>query len=475
MPHLINRLRFEVNCPDEEYAFNLRHNFSQTLLLQITDIVDQVCSEYTDEEWLRIEKVEIDLGQFSPQSLNINFATVFRVKIEKELIQKLSAIPFWQRETSQLISKAELLQYFLKNGALPWWAEETEIHLDEISKEIVTAQKGALRHFLLQHQQNKVVWQRIAWQFPAEFHLEIIGLFESLDTVVNSWTEWAKTIINHSLVDSHLPFQKIQEGIRRLVLKQAHVFSQASGDKSVMQTIFEAHLPEIIPGNIADVQGIKKTWHQLMYSDKPADAFLTGIKRKAAQATVLNTFQPEPLFSAKKEIDSAEAITTEKLAVRHSGIVLLAPFIKVFFQKVNLLEGTEWKNKEAMYKAVHLLKFLSTGQQKVPEYTLTLEKLFCGLAIEEPVPLDISLEEEFTTEAAVLLQSVIEHWKVLKNTSVSGLQETFLKRDGLISREESGWLVQIERKTLDVLLDSIPWGYSTIKFPWNNYFIYVEW
>ena len=104
-----------------------------------------------------------------------------------------------------------------------------------------------------------------------------------------------------------------------------------------------------------------------------------------------------------------------------------------------------------------------------------LEKLCCGIAIEEPVPLDTGFLEYQLNEALALLASVIEHWKVLKNTSVDGLRETFLKRDGLVTRKNDAWLLQVERKTLDVLLESIPWGYSTVALPWNDTFIHVEW
>ncbi len=140
-----------------------------------------------------------------------------------------------------------------------------------------------------------------------------------------------------------------------------------------------------------------------------------------------------------------------------------------------MLHDKEWKNKDAQYKAVHLLKFLSTGTQNIPEYNLTLEKIMCGLNIEEPLPLEVFLDENEMNESTSLLESVIEHWKALKNTSVYSLRESFLKRDGLLTIKDNGWLLQVERKTLDVLIDSIPWGYSILNFPWSDRVIFVEW
>ncbi len=156
--------------------------------------------------------------------------------------------------------------------------------------------------------------------------------------------------------------------------------------------------------------------------------------------------------------------------------MLLAAFLKPFFTKLALWQGVEWRDRDACYRAVHLLKYLCTGEQQPPEYSLVLEKVFCGLSPDDPVPLDIELQEAEMEEAAVLLESVIEHWKILKNTSINGLRETFLKRDGILQhKDNSAWRLQVEQKTLDVLLDSIPWGYSTISLPWNGYLIFVEW
>jgi len=146
----------------------------------------------------------------------------------------------------------------------------------------------------------------------------------------------------------------------------------------------------------------------------------------------------------------------------------LGAFLNSFFTNLDLLDGAYWKSKEAQYRAVHLLKFLSSGEQQNPEFNLTLEKIICGLSPEESLPVDIILTADETNEAQSLLESVIEHWKVLKNTSVNGLRESFLKRDGLLKKIEMDWLLQVERKTLDVLIDTIPWGFSTLRFPWTH-------
>ena len=84
MTHLINRLQFELNCTDEDQAFNFRQNFGVTFQKQITDVADDICSKNVgEEEWLQIDKLEIDLGRFSPSSFDESFVTVFKSKFEK--------------------------------------------------------------------------------------------------------------------------------------------------------------------------------------------------------------------------------------------------------------------------------------------------------------------------------------------------------------------------------------------------------
>jgi hypothetical protein len=74
-----------------------------------------------------------------------------------------------------------------------------------------------------------------------------------------------------------------------------------------------------------------------------------------------------------------------------------------------------------------------------------------------------------------LLTSMIANWPILRSTSVEGLQETFLQREGRLQQTPDGWRLVVQRKTLDVLLDRIPWSISTIIHPWMAAPIFVTW
>jgi hypothetical protein len=126
-------------------------------------------------------------------------------------------------------------------------------------------------------------------------------------------------------------------------------------------------------------------------------------------------------------------------------------------------------------KGIYLLNYLGNGNMQSKEYQLVLEKLLCGMPIQEPLEAAPEFTNAETIESEELLHSVLEHWKQLKNTSLNGLRESFFKRDGIITPKENNWLLRVERKTLDVLVDSIPWGFSTVSLPWNKYIIFTEW
>jgi hypothetical protein len=87
----------------------------------------------------------------------------------------------------------------------------------------------------------------------------------------------------------------------------------------------------------------------------------------------------------------------------------------------------------------------------------------------------VVLDDFCKEEANNLLQSVVEHWSILKNTSVAGLQESFLQRNGKLLFKEHEWNLQVEQRPYDMLLQNLPWNISMIKLSWMPHLLRTEW
>ncbi|MGS0742589.1 contractile injection system tape measure protein [Glaciimonas sp. GG7] len=51
----------------------------------------------------------------------------------------------------------------------------------------------------------------------------------------------------------------------------------------------------------------------------------------------------------------------------------------------------------------------------------------------------------------------------------------FLQREGRLILREGKWTLTVSRKTLDILLDQLPWGISVVLHPWMPHPLSVEW
>lgn len=161
--------------------------------------------------------------------------------------------------------------------------------------------------------------------------------------------------------------------------------------------------------------------------------------------------------------------------VANAGVVLLHPFLSPYFKKVGVMDKGNFLDEAARHKAVHLLHFLATGQTQAPEYELVLPRFLCGIPFDVPLERFVDITAEEQAEGEQLLTAAINHWNKLGNTSPGGLREGFLQRDGKLEKREAGWCLGVEQKTIDILLDFLPWNLSIIKLPWMPELLRVEW
>ena len=192
----------------------------------------------------------------------------------------------------------------------------------------------------------------------------------------------------------------------------------------------------------------------------------------------------EPGLSVEAGIEGAETertvvdlsfSDTGRLYVQNSGLVILWPFLERFFLHQGLTEGDIFKDTAAVHRAIGLLQYVATGEPSFPEHLLPLNKVLCGLDLTEVFDFGPQLLESEAEECANLLTAAIQHAAVLRDMSIPGFRSSFLLREGVLSARDGAWLLQVERRTHDIVLDLFPWSIQWLRLPWMEAPLRVEW
>lgn len=166
----------------------------------------------------------------------------------------------------------------------------------------------------------------------------------------------------------------------------------------------------------------------------------------------------------------------KRIITRRAGIVLVAPYFPSLFENLGYLdkEGL-FVSDEIQQRAVHLLNHIAGGKARPHEYTLALPKMLCGMLMQQPVPRDLKLNKQEKQEATELLDAVAQMWTAMKTESGDALRQAFMQRNGILEKKDGAWLLRIERTTIDIMLDTLPWSLSMIKHSWMNTMLHIEW
>ncbi|MGZ8250583.1 contractile injection system tape measure protein, partial [Methylomagnum sp.] len=185
---------------------------------------------------------------------------------------------------------------------------------------------------------------------------------------------------------------------------------------------------------------------------------------------------PPPAWPYRSpESDPGELPPGESFYVDNAGVVLLWPFLSRYFQMLGLLEQNQFRDDDARSRAAYLLQYLATGAMDAPEPVLLLNKILCGAKTAGPLEPQLPPTEPERQLSEQLLYGVTQNWSKLRNTSIAGLRESFLQREGRLRRSDESWTLTVGGKAYDMLLDSLPWNISTLRLGWMDQPLFVKW
>lgn len=168
----------------------------------------------------------------------------------------------------------------------------------------------------------------------------------------------------------------------------------------------------------------------------------------------------------------------EALTVSNAGLCLLAPWFVRLFAMLGWLdeERKKFRSTASKVRAVFLLQYLASGEEKAwREAELAFNRLLTALPGHVALQRYLPLSDEERQTADGMVAGVKANWPQMDGTSVEGFRGSFILRKGTLEQEEERWLLTVEEKAYDLLLETVPWGFRQIRLPWLKKHVQVKW
>ncbi len=531
--HLIGKqvLELAVSSSDDQYAMQQKMSelVWKDLLPELSKLFDKIVGE---DEVIRLGYLELDLGIIQLQDKNTDkiVAKIVRllnekikVKLqqysEKSTTQKTGNHPLNKRhsglakehganekekivqqylqktstndtqdshqELQPKTNKRQLLRryyfdlwlHWLEKGVLPPYAIAPEDNWIELVLETLAVDLDAT--VLLENKLRKhpIAFKRLVLQHTSKDLTSLVELYTTIAQarLLDFFNELQEVFSKNSLRLKSLNYRALEISAWKLVFDKVILQRKKLDSTALAVTIIKlTALHKLLPELHKISKSKPKTYPLLQELCKEKDIKNTKADTafKAKTKVTIDALQEDGL----KALENTENLpVASPQFFKNAGIVLLHPFLSNFFKKLSLLEANTFKDFHSQSKAVMLLHFLATGSTDIPEYEMTLSKFLCEMPAHMPLDRTLRITKEEKEEAHNLLVSAITHWGVLGGTSPDGLREGFLCREGKLEQEGTGWKLHVEQKTIDILLDRLPWNLSLIKLPWMKEILKVEW
>lgn len=472
MTHIIRQqyVHVEVNGTEAD-GLALQRRLPGLCLQSLNPAIELVLNRHaSSDRYLSIERLEIDAGAIPLERLDHDLAEAVVLALERSLREQISAdgastsTGFGKiRHKTDLQRIHEAFMYFLQAGYLPWsfrlphGKTLEQVILDswrqaEESSLISLMAHDAVHRLL----ESRAVRKRLVRQFSPPF----LNTFVSL---LSPGSEQVMAALLEGLRRSTTLSE--QMGDVELVLWETLLADMAAGKPVTSIGLVGAALPSFPAGAV-----LRAELARLLAEHRPEAA-----NKAPADGIVESEPMPPGLLpSENNPIDRADPPEArEGIYVENAGLILLHAFLPQFFSALGIADDDRILQPA---RALSLLHFLATGRTVSPEYELVLPKILCNVGLGTPAESQMDLTIMEQEEAVALLEAVIRHWEVLRNTSPDGLRGAFLLRPGKVSlRDDGGWLLQVESNSYDILLDQLPWGISIIRLPWMESMLRVEW
>lgn len=176
----------------------------------------------------------------------------------------------------------------------------------------------------------------------------------------------------------------------------------------------------------------------------------------------------------ERMLESNQESSPKTAFVGNAGLCLLSPWFPRLFGMLGYLdeEKRDFKDTASRIRAVFLLQYLASQEEKEE---LAFNRLLVALPAQVPLPKQIELTEEEERSVDSMLRAVKDHWAKMSNASAVGFKQSFIVRNGQLEQLDEKWLLTVENRPYDMLIDTVPWAFRQIRYPWLKKHIQVLW
>ena len=483
--HIIHRVNVDINTNSKRSAEHINKNVNRYVHDMILPAIEELIAQKYANYSLRLDALDVDVSFLSEKQINgTELKMVLENALEKAIIQNKS-LEFDQHfeqvnhdNTTLKVSRPwEVVLYFLRHGSLPWFVDHDQ-KLDfwiDICDEMLKSNRVKKEEVLvlaLLLEKNEIAGERMLKQFPESFVGNIVVALNGRIST-HAWSKFKFELVQkfEKVVALKLMIYALQIGAKSaqnlmpsgqeilwelgFLLKKVTIGNDESKPKS--NIISENQLKQAVP----------------IFQD-----FLVNINQTLDLSEALKTLPASSELDKTLKLEQTFA-KPEELTLdiyQFAGLILLHPYLKMFFKNIGVLKENEMHIAPEQYDlAAHSLHFLATGEFHAYEADMQFAKWL--LNIPDGVVLDRNFifNENIKSEAEDLLSSVVENWSALKNSSNDTLRAMFFQRSASLKEDASCYQLHFERKAQDVLLQQLPWSISFVKLPWKQKLIQVMW
>jgi hypothetical protein len=497
MPHLIKKQIIELTLERGMNHFHIQQQVSDQYWNKILPLLGTAFDAISHgDDLIEIDQLELDLGVVSEKEIEKeSWSHEIKMKIQEKIaaITDPASSQYAIRSRDRRLGIFGQWLFYMEHGYLPWNALKPDAHWHQVVLEAIAVDIHSHRTLQDKIRGNFRLLHRIVTQHPERFLQQLTeiltakkqaGLAESIDELLwlHGYLKKRKIISGYS-DDATFKNKRWEwvlgtaSGIRHLPAEQTIV------TEMIRSFVNEYSISVRIPISLSDKIPLTLT-PLLNYSGELKNRQQSAKKKIEGLVQGLQDIKvPKDKGAENNHPEKVDPITrynhrfldSEGIFIVNAGAVLLHPFLKSLFIRLNFLNGGEFNSRESQIISMRLIHYLATGLTRATEYELTLAKVLCAFPLEEPLDLPEIYPATYLDECDNLLVAAIAQWSILKNTTAEGLREGFLQRGGKLYSKGGNLYLQVEKNSIDVILDYLPWNLGMIKLPWMKDILRVEW